>query len=61
MPHALGPPAALALEPVLRRDRRLRLTARLVGRLRCPPPTDHPPPPEVAHAPERPVCAPSSS
>ncbi|HEX9869603.1 MAG TPA: hypothetical protein VGC99_13605 [Candidatus Tectomicrobia bacterium] len=50
MSHHLGPPAALAADPVARRDRLIRLIARLVGRLLLPPPRDQPPTAAVEHA-----------
>lgn len=49
MSHHLGPPAALAPEPVVRRDRLIRLTAQLVGRMLRPTPMDQPPASEAEH------------
>jgi hypothetical protein len=43
MSHPLGPPTALAPEPVVWRDRLIRLTAQLVGRMLLPTPADQPP------------------
>jgi len=57
MSHHLGPPAALAPEPVARRDRLIRLTARLVGRMIRPTLPDQPPTAEVEHAQDSPVCS----
>ena len=53
MSHHRGPPAALAPPPVARRDRLIRLTARLVGRMIRPTLPDQPPTAAVEHAQDR--------
>lgn len=57
MAHHLGPPAALAPEPVARRDRLIRLTARLVGRMIRPTLPDQPPTAEVEPEQDSPGCS----
>lgn len=49
MSHHLGPPAALAPDPIVRMDQLVRLTARLVGRMLLLTPADQPPTAEVEH------------
>lgn len=57
MSHHLRPPAALAPEPVARRDRLIRLTARLVGRMIRPTLPDQPPTAAVEHEQDSSVCS----
>jgi hypothetical protein len=59
MSHHLGPPAALAPAPVVQRDRRIRLTAQLVGRMLLLPPADQPPTAEAEDEQGRSGCSPS--
>jgi hypothetical protein len=60
MSHHLGPPAAIAANPIARRDRLIRLTARLVGRLLLPTARDQPPTAAVEHEQDRSGGSPSS-
>jgi hypothetical protein len=57
MSHPLGPPAALAPDPLARRDRLIRLTARLVGRMLLPIPPAQPPIAEGEPEQESSVCS----
>jgi hypothetical protein len=59
MAHPLGPPTALLPDPIVRRDQRIRLTARVVGRMLLLPPADQPPPAEVGPEQESARGAPS--
>jgi hypothetical protein len=43
MSNHLGPPTALGPAPIVRMDQRIRLTARLVGRMLLLTPADPPP------------------
>jgi hypothetical protein len=49
MPHHRGSPLVVVPTPVVRMERLIRLTARLVARMLPPPPTGPPPGVEIEH------------